>query len=185
MPLPLAHGLVGATIVAASRENFSFRKDWRALSLGAALAVIPDFDLVLSWILRYGAHTHGGFTHSIMFSMAAGFLACLLMREKNVRGFVTYALATLSHGVLDVVTRKEFGGSALLWPVTSHKFKLGWFDYFEFYPDPSTESIIVILRNAVEVCGYEMMIFTPVILIVVWYKRLARAEKPERDSARI
>src|SRR5262245_21724173 len=182
MPLPLAHGLVGATIVAASRENFSFRKDWRALSLGVALAVIPDFDLIFSWILGHSAQTHGGFSHSILFSMAAGFLACLLMGEKDVRGFAVYALATLSHGILDVVTRKEFGGSALLWPVTSHKFKLRWFDYFEFYPDPSTEPIIVILRKAVEVCGYEMMIFTPVFLIVVWYKRFARAEKPERDS---
>ncbi len=185
MPLPLAHGLVGATVVAASRENFSFRKDWRALSLGAALAIIPDFDLILSWSLGYGAQTHGDFTHSIMFSMAAGFLTCLLMGEKNVRGFAVYALATLSHGILDVATRKEFGGSALLWPFSSHKFRLGWFDYFEFYPSPATEPVIVILRNALEICRYEMMIFTPVLLIVVWYKRFIRAEKPERDSDRI
>ena len=185
MPLPVAHGLLGATVVAAQRGNFSFRKDWRALSLGAALAIIPDFDLILSWILGYSAKTHGGFTHSILFSLMAGLLACLLMREKNVRGFVTYSLATLSHGILDVATRKEFGGSALLWPVTSHKFKLGWFDYFEFYPSPATEPIIDILRNALEVCRYEMMIFTPVFLIVVLCKQFIRAEKPERDSARI
>jgi hypothetical protein len=107
------------------------------------------------------------------------------MREKKVRSFVTYALAMLSHGILDVATRKEFGGSALLWPVTPHKFKLGWFDYFEFYPDPATEPIIVILRNALEVCGYEMMIFMPVFLLVVCYKQFIRAEKPEQDSARI
>jgi membrane-bound metal-dependent hydrolase YbcI (DUF457 family) len=185
MPLPVAHGLLGATVVAALRANFSFRKDWRALSLGAALAVIPDFDLVLSWILGYGAQTHGGFTHSIVFSMAVGFLACLLMREKNVRSFLTYALAVLSHGILDVATRKEFGGSALLWPGTPHKFKLGWFDYFEFYPDPTTEHVIVILRNALEVCRYEIMIFTPVFLIVVLRKQFFRADKPERDGARI
>jgi membrane-bound metal-dependent hydrolase YbcI (DUF457 family) len=171
MPLPLAHGLAGATVVAALRENFSFRKDWRALSLGAALAVIPDLDLILSWILGYSVKTHGGFTHSIVFSLAAGFLACLLMREKNVRGFAAYALATLSHGVLDVITRKEFGGSALLWPLSSHKFRLGWFDYFEFYPNPDTEPIIVILRDALEVCRYEMMIFMPVFLIVVCCKK--------------
>lgn len=185
MPLPVAHGLVGATIVAALRKNFSCRKDWRDLLLGAALAVIPDFDLVLSWILGYGAQTHGGFTHSIIFSMSAGFLACLLMRKKNVSGFAVYALATLSHGILDVATRKEFGGSALLWPFSSHKLRLGWFDYFEFYPSPATEMVIVILRNALEVCLYEIIIFTPVFLIVVWYKQFVRVEKPERDSARI
>jgi membrane-bound metal-dependent hydrolase YbcI (DUF457 family) len=185
MPLPLAHGLVGATVVAALREDFSFRKDWRALSLGAALAVIPDSDLILPWVLGRGMQTHGGFTHSVMFSATAGFLACLLMREKNARGFAVYALASLSHGILDVAARKEFGGAALLWPVSSHKFRLGWFDYFEFYPNPTTEPVIVILRNALEVCRYETMIFTPVFLIVVWYKRFICAEKPERHGARI
>jgi membrane-bound metal-dependent hydrolase YbcI (DUF457 family) len=183
MPLPVAHGLFGATVAAALRKDFSFRKDWRALSLSVVLAIIPDFDLVLSWVLGYGAQTHGGFTHSILFSMAAGFLACLLMKEKNVRGFTVYSLATLSHGILDVATRKEFGGSALLWPLSSHKFRLGWFDYFEFYPDPATEPIIIILRNALEVCRYETMIFTPVLLIVVLYKWFIRAEKPKRNGA--
>jgi membrane-bound metal-dependent hydrolase YbcI (DUF457 family) len=181
MPLPLAHALMGATVVAALRKNFSFRKDWRALSLGAALAVIPDLDLILSWSLGYSVKTHGGFTHSIVFSLAAGLLACLLMREKNVRGFAAYAMATLSHGVLDVVTRKEFGGSALLWPLSSHKFRLGWFDYFEFYPNPETEPITVILRNALEVCRYEMLIFMPVFLIVVCYKQF-RMRRGNTDS---
>ncbi|HKQ79550.1 MAG TPA: metal-dependent hydrolase [Blastocatellia bacterium] len=171
MPLPVAHSLLGATIVATTRKNLSFRKDWLALSLGATLAIIPDFDLILSWVLGYDVKTHGGFTHSIIFSLAAGLLACFLMGEKNLRGFTTYGLATLSHGILDVVTRKEFGGSALLWPVSLRKFRLGWFDYFEFYPSPATEPIIVILRNALEVCRYELMIFMPVFLFVVWLKR--------------
>src|SRR5262249_27623436 len=171
MPLPVAHGLVGATVVAAFRENFSFRKDWRALLLGAFLAVIPDFDLILSWILGYSIKTHGSLTHSIMFSLAAGFLTCRLTREKNVRGFAAYTLATLSHGILDVVTRKEFGGAALLWPVSWHKFRLGWFDYFKFYPDPDTEPVTVILRSALGVCRYEALIFLPIFLIVVWLKR--------------
>jgi len=184
MPLPVAHGLLGAAIVATTRRKLSFRKDWLALLLGSTLAIIPDFDLILSWVLGYSIKTHGGFTHSIVFSLAAGFMACFVMREKTVRGFTTYALATLSHGILDVVTRKEFGGSALLWPVSLHKFRLGWFDYFEFYPNPETEPIISIMRNALEVCRYEMMIFMPVFLIVVWYKRFIRAEKPERDGPR-
>src|SRR5262245_42004272 len=183
MPLPVAHALLGAVVVAITRKNLSFRRDWPPLSLGVALAIIPDFDLVLSWILGYSIKTHGGFTHSIMFSLAAGFLACLLMREKNVRGFTTYALATFSHGILDAATRKEFGGSALLWPVSLHKFRLGWFDYFAFYPSPATEPIVVILRNALEVCRYEAMIFTPVFLIVVWLKRWQDNRKARENAA--
>jgi membrane-bound metal-dependent hydrolase YbcI (DUF457 family) len=183
MPLPVAHGLFGAAIVAVMRKNFSFRKDWLALSLGAALGIIPDFDLILSWILGYSIKTHGGFTHSIIFSIAAGFLACLLIREKNLRGFITFALATLSHGILDVLTRKEFGGSALLWPFSSHKFRLGWFDYFEFYPNPATEPVIDILRNAMYVCRYEMMIFIPIFLIVVCFKRWQDIRKARGEIA--
>ena len=184
MPLPVAHGLLGAAVVAITRKKLSFRKDWLALLLGSTLAIIPDFDLILSWVLGYSIKTHGGFTHSIVFSLAAGFMACFVMREKTVRGFTTYALATLSHGILDVITRKEFGGSALLWPVSLHKFRLGWFDYFEFYPNPETEPIISIMRNALEVCRYEMMIFMPVFLIVVWLKRWQdRRETQERVKA--
>src|SRR5215813_13299290 len=137
MPLPVAHGLLGAAIVATTRRKLSFRKDWLALLLGSTLAIIPDFDLILSWILGYSIKTHGGFTHSLLFSVAAGFLGCWLMREQTLRGFLTFTLATTSHGILDVITRKEFGGSALLWPFSSHKFRLGWFNYFEFYPDPA------------------------------------------------
>jgi membrane-bound metal-dependent hydrolase YbcI (DUF457 family) len=171
MPLPVAHGLVGATVVAAFRKNFSFRKDWRALSLGAFLAFIPDLDLIYSWILGHSIKSHGGLTHSILFSVTAGFLACWLTRERNLRGFLTYTLAILSHGILDVVTRKEFGGSALLWPFSSHRYRLGWFDYFKFYPDPSTEPVRVILRDALGVCRYELAIFLPLFLIVAGCKR--------------
>ena len=183
MPLPVAHGLFGAAIVATTRKNFSFRKDWPALSLGAALAIIPDFDLILSWILGYSVRTHGGFTHSIIFSLMAGFFACYLIREKNLLGFITFSLAALSHGLLDVLTRKEFGGSALLWPFSLHKFRLGWFDYFEFYPNPETEPIIVILRDAMYVCRYEMMIFMPIFLIVVWFKRWQDIRKAREEMA--
>ncbi len=178
----MAHGLLGAALVAASRKNFRFRRDWRAMSLGAALAVIPDFDLIFSWILGFSVKTHGGFTHSIVFALVIGLLASFLIGEKNIRGFMTYPLAILSHGILDVVTRKEFGGSALLWPVSSYKFRLGWFDYFEFYPSPATEPITVILDNALDICCYELMIFMPVFLIIVWFKRWqdSRAEKAMR-----
>jgi membrane-bound metal-dependent hydrolase YbcI (DUF457 family) len=173
MPLPVAHGLVGAAVFVALRKNFSFRKDWRALSLGASLAILPDFDLAHSWILGYSTSikTHGGFTHSILFSVMAGFLACWLTRERNIRGFLTYALPTLSHGILDVIPRKQYGGSALLWPFSSHKFRLGWFDYFVFYPNPDTDPVIVIVRDALKVCRYELAIFLPLFLIVVCCKR--------------
>jgi hypothetical protein len=171
MPLPVAHGLIGATIVAASREDISLSKDWQAMMLGASLAVIPDFDLILSWVLGYSIKYHGGFTHSILFSLAAGLLACWLMRERNLRAFLIYSSASVSHSLLDVMTKKDFGGAELLWPLSSHKFKLGLMDYFEFYPSPTTDPIGPILDRALEICNYEVMLFMPLLIVVVWWKR--------------
>jgi membrane-bound metal-dependent hydrolase YbcI (DUF457 family) len=154
--------------------------------VGAILAVIPDLDLVFSWILGYSIRTHGDFTHSILFSVGTGVLACWLMRERNLRGYLMFPLAGVSHGILDFVTRKEFGGAALLWPFSSHKYRLGWFNYFEFYPNPATEPIRLILRNAWEVCRYELAIFLPVFLIVVCIKRWQdmRQTQPMAKAAR-
>lgn len=165
MPLPVAHALIGASIVAASREKLSLRKDLAALLLGASVAVAPDFDLVLSWLLGYNLQTHGGFSHSILVAAFIGFLASLVMRES----FLVYSAATLSHAILDAMVKREFGGVQLLWPFATKRIKLGLIDYFEFYPAPGVDPIGPILKRAFEITGYEAMIFLPVfILAILW-----------------
>jgi membrane-bound metal-dependent hydrolase YbcI (DUF457 family) len=170
MPLPIAHGLIGASVVVLSREGFSWRRDWRAVLLGATVAVIPDFDLFFSWVLGYGLKWHGGFTHSIIFSMVIGSLVVALMREGGTRDILVYTMATLSHGVLDVITKKEFGGSQLFWPFSPHRYRLGLFSYFEFYPDPATGAISSILARGLLISCYEALIFAPILVFVVWWK---------------
>lgn len=171
MPLPIAHGLIGATIVAATRENLSFRKDWKAMLAGASIAVLPDLDLLLSWGLGQSNLTHGGFSHSIVFSCFLGVLAALLMRENILRSSITFSAAALSHALLDMATKKSFGGAALLWPLTPEKFRLGIIDYFEFYPAPGVEPLGPIIERALEICHYELLIFMPIFILTVWYRR--------------
>ena len=171
MPLPVAHGLIGASIVAASREDISLRKDWTALLMGASLAIIPDLDLTISWIFGFHQQLHNGFTHSILFSVCLGLMAAVLMREARFRGFLVYTIATLSHGLLDMMTKREFGGAALFWPFSSTKYNLGIMDYFEFYPAPGIEPLGPILERALEICSYEMMIFMPIFILTVWWRR--------------
>ncbi|MFN0087172.1 MAG: metal-dependent hydrolase [Blastocatellia bacterium] len=183
MPLPIAHGLIGASIVAASREDISLRKDWHALAAGAALAILPDLDLFFSWVLGMRATTHGGFTHSLLFAVISGTLLSMLLREFNVRGFLTYVMAGASHGLLDSATRREFGGSELLWPVSTEKFRLGITDYFEFYPNPVGESIGPILERALDICMYEMMIFMPLFILTVWWRRAQDTVKSRDPKA--
>ncbi len=177
MPLPIAHGLIGASIVAASREDISLRKDWHALTAGAALAILPDLDLFFSWVLGMGVKVHGGFTHSLLFSVLAGGLIAMLLREIDLRHTLTYMMAASSHGLLDAAMRREFGGAELLWPLSSEKFRLGLTDYFAFYPNPMGEPIGPILERALDISMYEMMIFMPLFIATVWLRRMQDALK--------
>ena len=170
MPLPVAHGLVGAAIVAATRDDFSFRKDWGPMVMGATLAVVPDLDLYLSWVLGYGLRMHGTFSHSIFFALAIGSIASLLMREDSVKCVLGYFGAALSHGLLDTATKKDFGGSALLWPLSDQRFRLGIIKDYEFYPDPNTQTIGEMLAHTAEFCYYELWIYLPIFVLVVFVK---------------
>jgi inner membrane protein len=171
MPLPVAHALIGASIVAVSRKDISLRKDGVAMLAGASIAVVPDLDLILSWTLGYGLQTHAGATHSILFAVLLGSLAAWLRRETRFRGVFTYTMASLSHGLLDVAAKRDFGGAALLWPFSSVKYRLGLAEYFEFYPHPLAQPIGPILERALEICNYEMLIFMPVFILCVWWRR--------------
>jgi hypothetical protein len=171
MPLPIAHGLVGASIIVASREDFSWREDWWPLLVGAVLAISPDFDLFIAWGLGYNQSLHGGISHSILFAIPLGMLGAMLAREFTRRGILVYAAAALSHGLLDFATKKEFGGAALLWPFSSHKFKLNLFNYYEFTPAPGFQPLIEILEQALNVSYYEVLTFVPLfVAILVWSK---------------
>ncbi len=179
MPLPVAHGLIGASVVVLSRGGFSWRRDWRVMLLGAALAIIPDCDLFFSWILGYGLKWHGGFTHSIIFSMIVGSVVVALMREGENRDILVYTMATLSHGLLDVITKKEFSGSQLFWPFSPYRYRLGLFSYFEFYPNPASETVLSILEKGLLISCYEVLIFAPIFVSAVWW-RSRRSRRKER-----
>lgn len=171
MPLPIAHSLVGASIIVASREDFSWREDWWPLLVGAALAISPDFDLFFAWVLGYNIQVHGGPSHSILFAIPLGLLGALLARDFTRRGAVVYFLVALSHGLLDFLTKKDFGGAQLLWPFSSQKLKLGLFNYYEFYPAPGAQPLSQILEQALDVSYYEVMSFVPLFVAVVVWRR--------------
>ncbi len=183
MPLPVAHALVGAGVVALFNDDFSLRRDWAPMMLGAALAIAPDFDLFFSWVLGYGLKVHGGLSHSIVFALALGSFASLLAREQSVRGALGYMAATMSHGLLDSITKKEFGGSQLLWPLSTHKYKLGVFSDYEFYPNPSHQPLSEILQQALVISGRELMIYLPPLLLILCLKSFNRWRKPSFEDA--
>jgi membrane-bound metal-dependent hydrolase YbcI (DUF457 family) len=186
MPLPVAHGLIGASVVVLLRGRFSLRRDWGMMAFGAALGVLPDFDIFFSWVLGFGIKWHGSFTHSIFFAAVAGCVSAALRREGETRDIPVYAMATLSHGLLDVITRKEFGGAQLFWPFSQRTYRLKLFDYFEWYPNPFTDPLWAIFKRAFQISCYETLIFTPILAALLacrlWLNRQREKEaEPKGD----
>ena len=82
MPLPVAHGLLGAAVAAAvSQPSRSLRG--KLLLTGALLGICPDFDYALNWLRISGGGWHHGFTHSIVFASAVGVLMAIVSGGRN------------------------------------------------------------------------------------------------------
>src|SRR5256885_2289028 len=118
MPLPLAHGLVGATIVAAVHPE---GRQWKPLLLGAAIAISPDLDFGLLW--GFGLRgVHRTFTHSLFTALAVTAVIWLIAGRRRWRAALAYGLALASHGVLDFLAAKGASGVMLLWPFSTQRF---------------------------------------------------------------
>ena len=163
MPLPVAHALVGASIVAAIRARpTSFRRP-AALLAGALLANAPDLDFFLVFALHSRAW-HRGFTHSLVFAACVSLLFVFCLGRRRARDTTAYGLAFASHGILDFLTTRAGGGVELLWPFSSERFALAWAGLSEL---PSRLPPLAILKWL----AVEFLIFTPLLLLIRYWRR--------------
>lgn len=171
MPLPVAHGLVGASVVAAVHPTDNPRKSWKPLLIGALLAISPDFDFILTW--GFGLEeVHRTFTHSIAFAALVGW-GILQLKSVNMREAVAYGLAFLSHTLLDFSATQMGKGVALLWPITDQKYKLGILSFSEFRDGFSTLHVFFANWEAVlRICAFEFIVFMPVLLLIYLYRHI-------------
>lgn len=170
MPLPVAHGLIGAGLVAATRRGFSLRRDAGPMLIGATLGMAPDLDLVLSWGLGFGTGVHGGFTHSLVLALAAGAGVSLLTSERSTLRVIAYIAAGASHGLLDACTKREFGGAALFWPISGHKYRFGLLSNYEFYPNPASQTWREIINQAAVFGLKEFVRVAPAVILIILIK---------------
>lgn len=166
MPLPVAHGLIGASVVAAllplSRSRIA-----KPLLLGAVLGISPDLDYALNWFRISGGGWHHGFTHSIPFALVVGLFTIVLAREFKVRSFLVFSAAYVSHTLLDYLIT-ESQGVALWWPFTDHRYKLRLpnpIDYSSLW-ESALEMIKIVLT--------ELMLFAPMLLVIVLLRAILR-----------
>ncbi len=168
MPFPVAHGMIGASIIAASGRNFSLNQGWKPLLLGAALAICPDFDFFFPWVLHLGWHR--GFSHSIAFALLVSLLNSALLGKFKTKETIVYGLAVISHDLLDFLSTKSMAGVELLWPLSNHRFKLGLFDYPEFYVDPRFQTLTDSGVNMLKMSLIESLVFAPLLVTILFIR---------------
>ena len=167
MPLPIAHGLVGASIVAVISSRDSARVSWRGLAVGAGLAICPDFDVFFSAVLGLGDSWHGSFSHSVTFATFVGLLVPWVLRISPLATNLRFVAATASHAVLDALTGKELHeGEELLWPFCTHRFRLGLFDYFHVGPT-NDQTALQTAKAFLSISLFEAAVFVPVFIFAI------------------
>lgn len=162
MPLPIAHGLVGASVVAAIHPQPA-RRFFMPLLAGAFLANAADFDFLLVFGLGFRGW-HRSFTHSIAFALAVCLMFALYFGRRRIREAAAYGLAFASHAFLDFVTTKEGGGLELLWPFSTERLKLGWWGLSEL---PSRLPAAEVLKDL----ALEAALFAPPFLLILLLRR--------------
>jgi membrane-bound metal-dependent hydrolase YbcI (DUF457 family) len=163
MPLPVAHGLLGASVVAAVVPRAGAARYRVLLAAGAVLANAPDFDFSLS-LLLHSRGWHRGFTHSLAFALAV--LLCLLIATGRARAreAAAFGLAYASHALLDFATTKNSGGLELLWPFSTDRLGLRWWGLSEL---PSRLPPADILKYL----SLEFVLFAPPLLFLILLRR--------------
>ena len=165
MPLPIAHGLLGASIVAAALPQASPARNWKPLLLGAALASFPDLDYFLA------ADWHRGFTHSLIFALLISVACVVARRAASLRLALACAAAVFSHGLLDFATTKTMPGVELFWPLSTRRFGLGLIDYYRLTGiDPTYFMVEDISRDLLKAALVEVVIFLPLFLFALSLK---------------
>ncbi|HEX8129594.1 MAG TPA: metal-dependent hydrolase [Pyrinomonadaceae bacterium] len=175
MPLPVAHGLIGASIVAALHPRPT-RRYFMPLLVGAFLANAADLDFFLVFTLHSKAW-HRGFTHSFMFALVVCLMFAASLGRRHLRLALAYGLAFASHGILDYVTTKEGGGVELLWPFSSDRFVCGWVGLSEL---PSRLPATQIVKSLV----VEVALFAPLLMLMMWLRKHLWKDARTMDNGR-
>ena len=172
MPLPVAHGLLGAALVAALHPR---PRRLRRLPLvaGALVANCADLDFALVFLF-HSKDWHRAFTHSVFFALALTLAAAALLGRSRLREVLAYGAAFASHGLLDCATTKAGGGVELLWPLSGERLGLRLWGLSEI---PSRMPPGGIWKSLL----LEAALFTPLLLAALYARK--PSVKTERGAS--
>src|SRR5438477_244944 len=102
MPLPIAHGLVAATIVAVVYDHPDLRRPSVAMSIEALLAIAPDVDLIALYLGFRGVHR--GFSHSLAWALFTTCVAAVMLGASRLPEAAAYGADVTHHALLRLQT---------------------------------------------------------------------------------
>ncbi len=172
MPTIFTHAFIP---IAASATAGRARIPAKLALVGAALAILPDFDVIgFRFGIDYGSQWgHRGFSHSLLAAaLGAGLIALLWRGARSVVAILFLFCAMASHACLDLLTD---GGQGVMifWPVDHTRYFLPW--------QPIRVSPIGVrffTGRGLETAGSELLtVWLPALLIAVAGIVLLRSEK--------
>ena len=182
MPSVFSHAIVGSTLVACGLP----RPRATLVALGAALAVVPDLDVVglaVGWGLDHPLG-HRGLSHSLIAAATLAALCALAIRirppERRWRIWLVLALAAASHGLLDALTNGGRGVAFLApfvdtrWHFPAQPIEVSPIGVWEFFS-----------RRGLEVLTNEVMwLWAPCLAALAVKWALRRISDPRTPAAR-
>jgi inner membrane protein len=166
------HIAVGLALGRVGARNASPGKRAAAMGALAALALLPDAD-VIAFVLRipYAAPWgHRGASHSFVIAALVALAVAVgmkLARGPALKAGLLTFVAMGSHGVLDAMTTGGLG-AALMWPFTTARYFLPW------RPIPVAPiGVGMLSARGVYVVGVELLLFLPFWGYALWPRRSA------------
>lgn len=166
----IGHVAVGLAAGRASRRE---RTDLRAMGLLAALAMLPDLDVIgFRFGVAYGsAFGHRGAAHSLFVAVIVGIVVGALVRIGSLsrgKAMVVCVLVLASHALLDTLTDGGLG-VALCWPFSETRYFAPW------RPIPVAPiGRRVLTERGLRVMATELVLFAPFLVYALWPRRRAR-----------
>lgn len=111
MAFPPAHALVGAGVAELTCAAVPLPR-WKAWTLAAVLAVLPDLDFGFGMIMGRTAEYHGTFTHSAVAVVVVSLFAALAGRGWGLLAAGAYG----SHLMVDLLDDRGRTNVLLAWP---------------------------------------------------------------------
>jgi inner membrane protein len=177
MPSPIGHALAGVAVA----WTFDRRADWRLTTVAAALAALPDADLLTPIRHRTVTHSIGAV---IIVTIIAGVVTGQVTRRTVWRVSLVCGAAYASHLLLDWLGADTFApyGLQALWPFSDRFYISGW-NVFRQTARGHMLTTAMIVKN-LQAIAQEVAILGPVVaaLWLIRVKTLAGlpAEMPRR-----